>query len=97
MIWFGRVLWHINHCWLFNAKSFLDIYIKHIISKHIVLITFLNGLEFISFALSSMVSLIFIYQLLPLRVRMNLEVMVMKEYSAFPKAPALLEPHHQIV
>ena len=21
MIWFGWVLWHINHCWLFNAKS----------------------------------------------------------------------------
>ena len=20
MIWFGWVLWHINHCWLFNAK-----------------------------------------------------------------------------
>ena len=23
--------------------------------------------------------------------------MAMKEYSTFPKAPALLEPHHQIV
>ena len=30
MIWFGWVLWHINHCWLFNAKSFLYIYIKYI-------------------------------------------------------------------
>ena len=24
------VLWHINHCWLFNAKSFLYIYIEYI-------------------------------------------------------------------
>ena len=27
MIWFGWVLWHINYCWLFNAKSSLYIYI----------------------------------------------------------------------
>ena len=27
MIWFGWVLWHINHCRLFNAKSsFIHIY-----------------------------------------------------------------------
>ena len=37
------------------------------------------------------------YQLLPLQVRLDLKVMAMKGYSAFPKAPALLEPHHQIV
>ena len=30
MIWFGLVLWHINHCRLFNAKSFLYVYIKYI-------------------------------------------------------------------
>ena len=29
-ILFGWVLWHINHCWLFNVKSFLNIYIKYI-------------------------------------------------------------------
>ena len=28
--WFGWVLWHINHCRLFNAKSSLYIYIKYI-------------------------------------------------------------------
>ena len=27
VIWFGWVLWHINHCRLFNAKSSLYIYI----------------------------------------------------------------------
>ena len=27
MIWFGWILWHINHCGLFNAKSSLYIYI----------------------------------------------------------------------
>ena len=30
MIWFGLVLWHINHCRLFKAKSFLYIYIRYI-------------------------------------------------------------------
>ena len=30
MIWFGLVLWHINHCRLSNAKSSLFIYIKYI-------------------------------------------------------------------
>ena len=30
MIWFGWVLWHINPCRLFNAKSSLYIYIKYI-------------------------------------------------------------------
>ena len=33
----------------------------------------------------------------PLQDRVNLGTMVMKEYSVFPKAPALLESHHQIV
>ena len=30
MIWFGWVLWHINHCRLFNDKSSLYTYIKYI-------------------------------------------------------------------
>ena len=30
MIWFGSILWHIKHCLLYNAKSFLYIYIKYI-------------------------------------------------------------------
>ena len=30
MIWFDLVLWHINHCRLFQAKSFSYIYIKYI-------------------------------------------------------------------
>ena len=30
MIWFGWVLWHINHCRLFNAKFYLYTYIKYI-------------------------------------------------------------------
>ena len=35
--------------------------------------------------------------MLPLQVRVDLGAMVMRGYSIFPKAPALLEPHHQIV
>ena len=30
LVWFGWVLWHINHCRLFNAKSSLYKYIKYI-------------------------------------------------------------------
>ena len=58
MIWFGWVLWHINHCRLFNAKFFLYIYIKYMISKYILFITFLNKPEIYFFAHSSIVSLI---------------------------------------
>ena len=35
--------------------------------------------------------------MLPLWTRVDLGVMAMKGYSTFTKAPALLEPHHQIV
>ena len=37
------------------------------------------------------------YQVLPFQVKVDLGAMVMKGYSAFPKAPALFEPVHQIV
>ena len=35
--------------------------------------------------------------MLPLRARVYLGAMAINGYSAFPKTPALLEPHHQIV
>ena len=35
--------------------------------------------------------------MLPLQARVNQGAMAMTGYSAFPKAPTLLEPHHQIV
>ena len=34
------------------------------------------------------------YQVLPLLSRVDPGAMAMKGYFAFPKAPALLEPHH---
>ena len=37
-----------------------------------------------------------LYQVLPLWVRVDMGAMVMKRHFAFPKAPALEEPHHQI-
>ena len=37
------------------------------------------------------------YQVLHLRARVDLGAMAMKGYSAFPKVPALLKPHHRIV
>ena len=45
----------------------------------------------------SLVLFVRAYQVLPLQARVDLRAMTMKGYSAFPKAPALLEPHHQIV
>ena len=30
LVWLGWILWHINHCRLFNAKSSLYVYIRHI-------------------------------------------------------------------
>ena len=35
--------------------------------------------------------------MLPLQAKVDLGAMALKRYSAFPKVPALLEPHHQIV
>ena len=35
--------------------------------------------------------------MLPLQVRMDPGAMAIKRYAAFPKAPALLEPHYEIV
>ena len=37
------------------------------------------------------------YKVLPLRTTVDLGARAMKGYSAFPKAPASLEPPHQIV
>ena len=36
MVWLGWVLWHINHCRLFNAESFLYIQIKYIFFRLVV-------------------------------------------------------------
>ena len=38
LAWFGQILWHTNHCRLFNAKSCLYTHIKYIymICKHFV-------------------------------------------------------------
>ena len=35
--------------------------------------------------------------MLPLKARVDLRTIEMKGYNSFPKAPALLEPHHQII
>ena len=48
MICFALVVWHINHCWLFNARSSLYIYIKYMSCKLFFLLTFLNDPELIS-------------------------------------------------
>ena len=45
LVWFCWGLWHINHCWLFNAKSCLWIYIKYELFVNTFLITSLNERE----------------------------------------------------
>ena len=37
------------------------------------------------------------YQVLPIWARVDLAAMAIKGYSAFPKAPGLLEPYRQVV
>ena len=37
------------------------------------------------------------YLVLPIQERVDQGAMAMKQYSAFPKSPVLLEPYHQIV
>ena len=49
LVWFGWVLWHINYCRLFNAKSYLYIKIRYMICKHILLIIFSNEPKLILF------------------------------------------------
>ena len=61
LVSFGLVFWHINHCSLFNAKSFLSIYNEYAISKHILLKTFLNKHELIFFTQSN--HFIYFYQI----------------------------------
>ena len=58
----GLILWHINPCRLLKTKSSLYIYIKYMICKHILQITFLNKFELIFFfAQSKMILSISIY------------------------------------
>ena len=45
LVWFHLVLWHINYCWLFNANSFLYIYLKYMICKYIMLIHTIKSLN----------------------------------------------------
>ena len=47
MVWFDLVLWYNNHCRSVNAKSILYLFIKYMISEHILLITFLKETELI--------------------------------------------------
>ena len=54
-VWLDLVLWHINHCRLSNAKSYLYIYIKYMIFQYILLITFLNAPKLIFFVHSKIV------------------------------------------
>ena len=66
LVYVGLVLWHINHCRLFEAKSSLYIYIKYKISKHISSITFLNEsklifLHTIKWFLSNTINSIYFY------------------------------------
>ena len=117
-ILFDLVLWHINHCKLFNAKSSLCIHIRYrwfVINNSIkqsFVYTQLND-QTVLFKQFNFAEVIYLHSVwmsnssiwLIVRTlsgittpgRVDLGAIAMKRYSAFPKAPALLESHHQIV
>ena len=45
MIWFGWILWHINHCRLFNVILF-NKYLTTIIKARVQLFAQLNGFKY---------------------------------------------------
>ena len=55
--WFGLVLWHINHCGLFNAKFSLYIYIKY---KWFVLVWFDDISTVVGYLMSNPIYIIII-------------------------------------
>ena len=57
----------------------------------------LKQFSFKQFGLALFDPLIGPYQVQLLQARMDLGALAIKGYSEFPKAPPLLEPHHQIV
>ena len=95
----GLVLWHIIYCWLFNIKS-IFIHINSSISN-IISTQFKCQKQFYS----KQFGLVYVHCLLlfdplftsiwPLRAWVDLESVAIKRYSAFPKAPVLLEPQHR--
>ena len=56
----------------------------------------LKGFKYCYLAVIILFNIIYSFTL-SLRARVDLGAMAIKRYSAFPNAPALLEPHHQIV
>ena len=74
------------------VKTFLFKAIQFILTVLIQTIQFSISMRFVLFN-----PYIGPYQVLQLRAREDLGAMAMKESSAFPKASASLEPHHQIV
>ena len=72
--------------------------------KHTILNTHnFKHTNFKQFSLAELHSLVLFnpyigpYQVLLLQARVDQGVMAMKEYSTFPEAPTLRQPHHQIV
>ena len=91
---FSKCCFHcfILSCW-FAPFNFALIVLFLLLTSFIVCQAILDFLSFTE----SLILLIGLYQVLSRRARVDLGAMAMKGCSVFPKAPALLEPHHQIV
>ena len=106
VVWFGLVLWHINYCKLFNAKS-IYIHINSSILNNSVQQRYTVSqsktvpFQTIQISISTQFSSIWpidrtISDATP-QGQSGSGIDGMNEYSASPpKAPELLEPHHQI-
>ena len=90
------VLRRINPFGSFNAElNFKSVYHKYwFLFRHSLMS---KQFHFKQFSLVLFDPKIVLYQVLPLRARVDLGAMAMKGYSALPNAPALLEFYHQIV
>ena len=103
---FIYVSWHINLCRLFNAKSiFIQISCSFSNNSVSAYVCSLNVKTALFQAVTFCINTVYFYfdtyigpYLVPLlRARVDLRAMAMRWYYSFPKAPALLKPHHQIV
>ena len=78
----------------FYFKLFKQLYVTIQLSVNTVLQTIQFSIRMLLVLFNPLIGP---YQVLSHQARVDLGAMAMNGYSAFSKAPALLEPHHQIV
>ena len=89
----------LSKTFLFQAIQFIQTVLIQTIQFSLSTVSMSKTVLFLTihFCINTQFSSIGPYQMLPLWARVDLGAIAMKGYFAVPKAPALLEPHHQIV